>query len=385
MDTALLIRGASVITPSDTRKKGWLLSSKGKITGVGSGKPPDMGTIETIDATGLTLMPGFIDLHVHGWGGRSAMDADPESLLFMARTYAQNGVTAFLPSTWTESRANIMAVLEAVAEVQGPQQSGATILGVHLEGPYLNAGNCGAQDTQHIRTADLEEALTFLDLDVIRLIALAPEFEENQWLIEECVKRGITVSAAHTSATYEQIRQAVAMGLSHSTHTYNAMVGLHHRKPGTVGAMLTSPEIRCELIPDNFHVHPAAMKILFAAKGVDGVMLITDAVKSGGLPDGEYRMADRPVLVKDGEIRLPDGTIAGSSLPFNRGVYNFMMATNESLENIWQCTSLNAARSINIANRKGSLEVGKDADLVLVDEKLNVHLTVAEGRIVHRI
>ena len=385
MNSTILIKNAVVITPTEKWARGWLLAREGKIELLGRGSPPDLGEVETIDAGGLILLPGFIDVHAHGWGGRGTMDADPEALRAMATSYAGHGVTAFLASTWTESRENIRAVLEVVAEIQGPQPRGATILGVHLEGPYLNAAKCGAQDTQHIRIADREEALDFLDIGVIRLMAVAPEIEENHWLIEECVRRGITVSAAHTAATYDQIRRAVALGITHSTHTYNAMVGLNHREPGTVGAMMTSPEIRCELIADNFHVHPAAMQILFAAKGPDGVMLITDAVESAGLPDGDYKMGERPILVRNGTIRLPDGTIAGSSIPFNRGVRNFMQATGQPLEAIWKASSLNAARSIHISTHKGSLEVGKDADLVLVDEHVNVHLTIAEGQIVHTI
>ena len=384
MNSDILIKNAGIITPAGKWEQGWLLARMGKIELLGQGNPPDLDDVETIGAGGLTLLPGFIDVHVHGWGGYSTMDADPEALQTMANSYARHGVTSFLASTWTESREKIMPVLEVVKEIQGSQPDGATILGVHLEGPYLNAAKCGAQDTQHIRIADREEALTFLELDVIRLMAVAPEIEGNHWLVGECVRRGIAVSAAHTAATYDQIRQAVTMGVTHSTHTYNAMVGLNHREPGTVGAMMTSPEIYCELIPDNFHVHPAAMQILFATKGPDGVVLITDAVKAAGLPDGDYKMAERPIIVKDGTIRLPDGTIAGSSLPFNRGVYNFMQATSQPLEAIWKTTSLNAARSIHIADHKGSLEVGKDADLVLVDEQINVHLTIAEGRIIYR-
>ncbi len=384
MNTDVLIKNARVITASEKWERGWLLSREGKIELLGSGKPPDVGQVETIDAGGLTLAPGFIDVHVHGREGYETMDATPEALRAMAKSHAKYGVTSFLPTTWSESRDNTMAVLEAVAEVQGPQPEGATILGVHLEGPYLNVARPGAMDTQHIRTADREEALAFLDTNMVRLIALAPEIEENHWLIEECVRRGVTVSAAHTAATYQQMRQAAAMGVTHATHTYNAMVGLGHREPGTVGAVMVSPEIRCELIADNFHVHPAAMQILFAAKGTDGVILVTDAVHPAGMPDGEYNFGEFTITVSDGMIRLPNGTIAGSTLTLNRAVYNFMQATGQPLEAVWKTSSLNAARSIHVSDRKGSLEVGKDADLVLVDEQINVYLTVVEGRVVYR-
>jgi N-acetylglucosamine-6-phosphate deacetylase len=235
-----------------------------------------------------------------------------------------------------------------------------------------------------VRRAGRDEARAFLDLNVIRLLVVAPEFAENHWLIEEGVRRGITVSAAHTAATYDQIRQAVGMGLSHATHTYNAMTGLNHREPGTLGAAMTSPEIACELIADNIHVHPAAMQILFVCKGADGVILITDSIRAAGMPDGEYQIDERTVIVRDGAVRLPDGTLAGSTLTMDRALRNFMQATGQPVEAIWQTSSLNAARAIHVSDRKGSLEVGKDADLVLVDDDINVHLTVAEGRVVYR-
>jgi N-acetylglucosamine-6-phosphate deacetylase len=192
------------------------------------------------------------------------------------------------------------------------------------------------------------------------------------------------VAAAHTAATYEQMLKAAELGLTHATHTYNAMTGLHHREPGVVGAAMTVPTIRCELIADNVHVHPAAMQVLLKVKGADSIILITDAIRGAGMPDGEYQIDERTVTIRDGAVRLPDGTLAGSTLTMDRAVYHFMQATQQPLENIWQTSSLNAARAIHMSHRKGSLEVGKDADLVLVDEQINVYLTVAEGQIVHR-
>jgi N-acetylglucosamine-6-phosphate deacetylase len=380
----ILIKNADLITATGRRERGWLLSAEGRIAQMGQGTAPEFAEALVIDAGGRTLLPGFIDLHVHGAVGHEAMDASGDALCSMAQFYAQHGVTAFLPTTWTDSRARIQAALEAVAGVQGPQPQGATILGAYQEGPYLNPAQCGAQSTVHIRRAGRDEALAFLDTGVIRVVAVAPEYEENGWLLDECVRRGITITAAHTGATYDQIRQAVDRGLTQTTHTYNAMTGLHHRAPGTLGAALTLPQIRCELIADNIHVHPAAMQILFAAKGADGVILITDAIRGTAMPDGDYPIDDRIITIKDGAARLPDGTLAGSTLTMDRALYNFMQATGQPLETLWKSASLNAARAIHVAQRKGSLEVGKDADLVLVDEQISVVLTMAEGRIVYR-
>jgi len=384
LDKSILITNAHVITPTAEWPNGWLLTRGRHIALMGSVPHPELTADEVIDAHGLTLLPGFIDVHVHGGVGHEVMDATPDALHTLAKFYAQNGVTSFLATTWTESREAITAALKVVAEQQGAQPDGATILGVHLEGPYLNVAKRGAQNPTYFRTAAREEALAFLDFNVIRLLSIAPEFTENQWLIGECVRRGITVSVAHSAATYEQVRHAVSLGLTHATHTYNAMVGLDHREPGTLGAVLTTPEIACELIADNIHVHPAAMQLLFAAKGPDRVILITDAVRGAGLGDGEYTIDNRQVIVRDGAVRLISGTLAGSALTLNKGLYNFMQATGQPLSAVWKTSSLNAARAIHIADRKGSLEVGKDADLVLIDDQINVQLTIAEGVIVYR-
>lgn len=384
MNNSILIRNAQVMAPTAHWPQGWLLCRGRQIALMGAGEAPELSADEIIDANGLTLLPGFIDVHVHGGVGHEVMDATPDALRTLAQFYARNGVTSFLATTWTDSREAITAALEVVSEMQGPQPDGATILGAHLEGPYLNVSKRGAQNPIHFRTADREEALSFLDLDVIRLLSVAPEFEENHWLIAECVRRGITVSVAHSTATYDQVKQAVMLGLTHATHTFNAMISLGHREPGTVGAVLTMPEINCELIADNIHVHPAAMQILFAAKGPDRVVLITDAVRGAGMGDGEYLLDKRQIIVRDGAVRLLDGTLAGSTLTLNRGLYNLMQAAHQPLDAIWQTSSLNAARAIHVADCKGSLEVGKDADLVLVDERIDVHLTIAEGKVVYR-
>lgn len=383
MAEKLLFHGGRVVTAAEAWERGWLLVDGNRIALLGPGDPPRLSADRTIDASGLTLLPGFIDVHAHGAAGHEAMDATPDALQGMARYYAQHGTTAFLAATWTDSAERIHAALNAIGETMGPQPDGATLLGAYLEGPYLNPERCGAQSTQHIRRAKREEALAFLDMGVIREVALAPEFEENHWLIEECVARGITVTAAHTAATYEQMRQAVALGLRQATHTFNAMTPLHHREPGTVGAVLSSPEIRAELIADNLHVHPAVMRILYAAKGPHGVILITDAMRGTGMPDGEYPIDERIVLVKDSAARLPDGTLAGSTLSMERALRNLIAATGQPLEVVWPCSSLNAACALHLADRKGSIEAGKDADLVLLDAALEVRMTVAEGRIVY--
>ena len=382
----LLIHNARLFTPNHPGLMGWLLIESGLIKAIGFGDTPDFSndvSVQSLDAHGNNLLPGFIDLHVHGAMEHEVMDASPSGLESMARFYASHGVTSFLATTWTASRSSILNALELVEEMQGPIPGGATLLGVHLEGPYLHPARCGAQDIRLIRRAEKEEALQFLESGVIRLLALAPEFDENLWLIDECVRRGITVSAAHTTADYEQMQRAVEHGVTHLTHSYNAMQGLGHREVGAIGAAMTLPQINCELIADNIHVHPAAQKILVDVKGPSGVILVTDAIRAAGLPDGDYMLDERSVHIHDGAVRLADGTLAGSVLTMERALQNVCAATGRSLAETWRMSSLNAARAIGVSSQKGSLEVGKDADLVVLDESFHVNATLVRGEIVY--
>jgi N-acetylglucosamine-6-phosphate deacetylase len=386
-DQRLLIHNARLLTPHHGGLMGWLLVGNGLIRSLGFGNPPhfsDDASIQLLDAQEQNLLPGFIDLHVHGAMGHEVIDASPTGLEQMSRFYASHGVTSFLATTWTADHPSIMKALELVEEMQGRIELGATLLGVHLEGPYLNPTRCGAQDVNLIRRAAKEEALEILDTGVIRLLALAPEYDDNLWLIDECVKRGITVSAAHTTANYAQMQKAAEHGVTHLTHSFNAMEGLGHRELGTIGAAMSLPQISCELIADNIHVHPAAQKILVYVKTPAGVILVTDAIRAAGMPDGDYKLDDRSVHIENGAVRLSNGTLAGSVLTMERALKNVCAATGRSLAEMWITSSLNAARAIGISSRKGSLEVGKDADLVLLDESFHVQLTVTEGEIVFK-
>ncbi|MBK8025702.1 MAG: N-acetylglucosamine-6-phosphate deacetylase [Chloroflexi bacterium] len=376
----MLITNARVITPQGEMR--WISTRDSIISGMGMGEPQIAPDTEVYDAAGRTVLPGFIDVHFHGAAGHDVMDATPEALEGMAMFSAEHGVTGFLATTLTNPREALIAALENVRSYATQPRKGARLLGARLEGPYLNVEKAGAQNPQYIRTASRDEALAFLDLGVLRIVDVAPEIAENQWLIEACTSRGITVSIAHTSAKAAEVVAAAEMGVTQSTHTFNAQTPLHHREPGVVGAVLALPEIRCELIADGVHVHPLAMRIAWACKKPDGLMLITDAVRAAGMRDGQYSFDERTVMLADGAVRLPDGTLAGSSLTMDRALRTFMAATGESLEAVWQTTSLTPARAIGLADRKGSLEPGKDADLVVLDETLSVQMTMVEGQIV---
>lgn len=378
----LLIQNARIIHENGVIERGWLEAKAGKIVVLGEGDAPSAAN--AIDAKGQTLLAGFIDVHVHGSVGSDTMDADLQGLLKMAQFFASKGVTAFTPTTLTSPHAQTLAALNTVKAAMQQKTGGAAIVGVHLEGPYLNKAKAGAQNPEFVRPCSPEEAQQYFETGVLRIVSLAPEFPENDWLIAECLNRGVTPSVAHTNATYAQAMAAIDKGISHATHTYNAMTGLHHREPGTLGAVMGDSRVRCELIADNVHVHEGAMRLLWKAKGASHTILITDSMRATGLGNGHYTLGDLAVIVADGKASLADGTLAGSVLAMNEGVRNFMKVTGESLETLWPCFSLNAAKALGLAQSKGSIALGKDCDLVLLDADINVLLTVVEGEVVYR-
>lgn len=383
-DMTLLIHNAHIIT-EETQRYGWLLCYRGIIRRIATPEEPMPPADHIIDAQGHILTSGFIDLHVHGAVGADTMDADVESLSKMAHYFVTQGVTSFLPTTLTASPQQTLKALNVIEQAMKHPQAGASqILGAHLEGPFINPAKSGAQNSQHIRPIDREEALALLDTAVIRILSFAPEDPRADWLIAQCQQRNITASIAHTNADYRTAERAIQQGMTHSTHTYNAMTGLHHRQPGVVGAVMTHTRVRCELICDDQHVHPIAQKILWQIKGCDGIILITDAIRATGMPSGKYFLGDYAVNVHDQTATLEDGTLAGSVLNYDEGVRRFVRNIDQPFTECWRTTSLNPARAIGIDDRKGSIAVGKDADIVLLDADLNVYTTIVQGRVVYQ-
>ncbi len=395
--TSLLITGARIATLDGVIERGWLATADDRIVAFGAGEAEpdrlrlasgerftDVHDPEVVDAAGAWLLPGFIDVHVHGAMGHETMDGEVEGLEAMSRFYAAHGVTSYLATTWTDSGPATLHALDAVVRAMDRPGDGARLRGAHLEGPYLAETRCGAQAVELIRGGDLDELLGFLATGVVRLITLAPEVEGNRDIIVACRQHDVTVSAGHTDATYAQMLEAVALGLAHVTHTFNAMSPLHHREPGVVGAAMRLQELTVELIADNVHVHPAAMYALLAACGPHRVVLITDAIRAAGLPPGDYPIGDRTVMVDHDSVRLPGGALAGSVLTLDVALRNLSRASERGLGELWPTASLNAARVAGIAERTGAIVVGHDADLVLVDDDVAVRLTIVAGRIVHR-
>jgi N-acetylglucosamine-6-phosphate deacetylase len=388
-----LISGATVVAADGVWSPGWLVAAGRRIQALGPGEAPGgvraevtaLGTL--FDGRGAVLLPGFIDVHVHGGDGADAMDADVDGLRRMARFHARHGVTALLPTTWSAPPAALEAAVAAIAEAAGPVDGGATILGAHLEGPWINPARAGAQDPAGIRPPDPAEALRLLELSrgAVRLVALAPELPGAEDVIGVCRERSVVVAAGHTEANWGEMVAAVAAGVRHVTHTFNAMAGLGHREPGTAGAALALPELRCELIADGYHVHPGAMAVLARAKGPDGVVLISDAVRAAGLPDGDVDLGGRTAQQCCGAVRLADGRLAGSVLTLDVALRRFAAASGWGWPDLARAAAGNAADALGLTT-KGRLAAGLDADLVLLaeDGAGEVALTVVEGRVVHR-
>jgi N-acetylglucosamine-6-phosphate deacetylase len=335
---------------------------------------------ELLDAGGRYVSPGFIDVHVHGCNGFDTMDEEEKALAAISKGVLQTGVTSFMPTTMTMPFARIEQSMERIRQAM-KESSGAQVLGCHMEGPFINENYKGAQDKRFIMAPDIEKIEPYLDC--IKIITIAPEIGESGDFIEACTKRGLVVSIGHSSATYEQTMKAIDAGVSHMTHIFNALPPLHHRFPGAIGAAMDS-DIVCELIVDNLHVHPAMQRVLLKVKGLKNIILITDAMRASLLGEGQYDLGGQNVIVKQGEARLEDGVIAGSVLTLNRGVRNFMENTGIDLVSAISLVTLNPARELSVLDRKGSIEVEKDADLVVFDDELNIFATFVGGSLLYR-
>jgi N-acetylglucosamine-6-phosphate deacetylase len=383
--TGLLVTNARVVGAESVQEVGWIATSGGTIEDLGAGSPdPALARgRQVVDAGGATVLPGFVDVHVHGAVGHEVMDGDAAGLTAMSTFFATHGVTSFLATTWTAPAEETMRALQAVAEVAGKDLPGARVIGAHMEGPYLSEGRCGAQDPRSVRPPDLDEARRFLDSGVVRLMTVAPELAGARDLMELCLQRGTRISVGHTEATYEQIADAVSWGARQVTHTFNAMPSLHHRRPGPVGAAMVLDDLTAELIADNHHVHPVVLAAFLRAKGPGGVTLVTDALRPTGMDSGDFTIGGRAAAVNDGVVRLQNGTMAGSVLTMDVALRNLIRATGSAIEELWPTASRNGAVAAGLGDRKGSIAPRMDADLVIVGKDVDVRMTIVGGRVVY--
>ncbi|APH15913.1 N-acetylglucosamine-6-phosphate deacetylase [Clostridium sporogenes] len=335
-----------------------------------------------IDAKGLYISPGFIDVHIHGSGGKDAMDGEIESIKVISNTIAKRGVTSFLPTTMTMAKEHIYKALDVIEEAMNMDLGGAKVLGAHLEGPFINPKYKGAQKVDFIKNPSFDFIKGYEN--VIKIITLAPEKDENFKFLKYIKENtDIVLSIGHSDATYEQAMAAIDNGISRATHTFNAMTPLNHRKPGIIGAIMNT-DISCELIADNIHVHKGAVNVLTKIKGKDKIILITDSMRAGCMNNGIWELGGQKVIVKKGSARLEDDTLAGSILTLDNAIKNMKNNIDASLCEIISMVTINPAKDINIYDKKGSIKKGKDADIAIFDKDINISMTIVEGNIVYQ-
>ena len=360
-----------------------LLYEDGKILDIVPRKGFRLGhCTELIDANGGFVVPGFINEHIHGCAGADVMGETPEALQTLQQALPATGVTAFVATTMTYDRPRLERALERIRAARG-KGSGARILGAHLEGPFISPAYKGAQADTHIVRPDFSWLRPYAD--TICIITLAPEEIVHKTFLKECHDAGILVSLGHSAATYEDVQDAMAKsGVYHVTHLYNAMTPFHHRQPGLVGAALLDRRAHCELICDNLHVHPAAQQLAWRMKGRDGLIIVTDSLRACLQGDGPSELGGQQVLVQNGEARLVDGTLAGSVATMNESLLHFMVNTGASLPDTIALATVNPAKDLGVYDRLGSLEKGKEADIVILDsDDFHVKQTVIHGDLVY--
>jgi N-acetylglucosamine-6-phosphate deacetylase len=373
-----LIHNGHLISPGQEIREAWLLLEDGRIAGRGGAEDAPPAAERKIDAGGRWVLPGFIDIHSHGAGGRDVCDADPEAFRHIARRKLAEGVTTWLPTTLTETPERLEAVALAFAEYFSRQEIVRTP-GLHLEGPFINRDRAGAQNPQHVRPPDVAEFRKLAEIAPVLLLSLAPEMPGALELIGAARAAGVTVSAAHTCASCAEVRAACEAGLTHLTHFGNAMTPLHHREIGVVGAGFLDERLMLELIADRIHLSDDMLRLIFRMVPLDRLMMITDSVAASWSPDGELDLAGLSVVVKDGVARLKEGgALAGSTLKANEGLRNLACVTGLPLADLVAVTSWNQARSLGLRD-VGKLEPGYAADVVLLEADFAVWKTVVGG------
>ncbi len=338
---------------------------------------------EVFDLTGCTVLPGFIDMHIHGCAGADTGDATPEALEAMSALLVKRGVTSFCPTSMTLSFEELQKIFANVAQHKD-SVSGAYIHGINMEGPYISMAKKGAQNGAYVRNPDKEEFKKLYDGcgGCISVVDIAPECDGAEEFIKE-VQPYCPVSTAHTSAGYDEAMKAIEWGVRHTTHLYNAQSGLTHRSPGVVGAVFDAAPrygVRAELICDGFHIHPAALRIAFRQLGEDNSVIVSDSMKAAGHVDGVYDLGGQPVYVKDGKALLEDGTIAASTSNIHEEFKN-VVSYGVPFKQAVKSATINPAKAVRVDNKTGSIQVGKLADIVVLDKDLEIKLVIVKGEV----
>ncbi|WP_347548239.1 N-acetylglucosamine-6-phosphate deacetylase [Pseudalkalibacillus hwajinpoensis] len=388
-DNRFVIENITVYAAQETILNGYIEVKNGQIDRIGHFSErvaKDNETVYTLSGK-VSLLPGMIDVHIHGVNGADTMDATIEALDVMTEALPKEGTTSFLATTITQDAPAIEKAIKNAGEyIQEKQQSGrAEVLGIHLEGPFLNSKRAGAQPPHAILDPDvtLFEKWNKMAGGAIKLVTLAPEKDGGLEIVRYLSNKGIVASIGHSDATYEQVMEAVQNGASHVTHLFNGMRGLHHREPGVAGAALLSNHLKAEVIADGYHVRPEMLALAYQQKTDRGIVLITDAMRAKCLKNGQYDLGGQDVHVEGGKALLANGTLAGSVLKMNHALTNIQKFTGCTLENAIKMAAENPAKQLGVFDRKGSLAEGKDADLIVLDEAGEVVMTFCKGELAY--
>lgn len=344
---------------------------------------------KTYNASGYLIAPGYIDAHTHGGNGYDFLSSSPDEIDAILAWLPTTGVTSVLPTIATAPLEEQLHAIKNLHAASLERPPGAEIIGIHLEGPYLNAEKPGAQAADAIRPPSINEAKKLLAAGngLIKLVTLAPELPEAMHLIQFLLDNDVVVSLGHSTASYDQVTQAADAGLHRASHLFNAMTSFHHRQPGAVGAVLTRDDIYAELILDGIHLHPAAVQVVLRSKGLDRVTLITDAIAAAGVGDGDYiGLGGQKITVANRAARLESGALAGSTLTMDQAVRNAVQLLGLSFEQAIKIATQTAAESLGYQTQasKGLISPGKDADLIILDDNLNVLMTMVAGEVVYQ-
>jgi len=383
--STLLIHVGRALTPATEISDAGIVIRENTIAAIGprSGMTLPAGAQE-IHATDKTAVPGFIDVHIHGAGGHDVMEGTDAALRSITRKVSEYGTTSLVATTVTASTDQTLRAVEGIAgyiaQQHETEQPRAEVLGIHFEGPFISKERRGVHPSQWIQLPSAEMLARFLKAAAgnARILTIAPEVLGAAPCIDTAREAGLVVSMGHTDATYEQARAAMARGARSATHVYNAMRPFTHRDPGVIGAVLTSPDVNAELIADGVHVEEAAMKLLLLAKGAAHVTLVSDGLSATGMPDGKYTLGGFEVTVSGGICRNVEGTLAGSTLTLDRALRN-IVALGIPLPDAVRMLTLNPASLLGIEFKKGSLRVGADADILLLDDSLHLAGVWARG------
>ena len=385
----LAVTAGRVMTPDRVILDGVVLVEGPKILEVGSRRAVRFSRDEfqVVGHSQQLLAPGFIDVHTHGAMGRDVMEGTDEALEVISRFLAGHGTTSFLATTVTASPIATLQAVEALGHQVDHPLPGARMLGLHLEGPFINPEKRGAHSASYIRRPStlIFDQLLARSSHQIKLITVAPEVEGGLELIRFARAKGVVVSLGHSNATLEETMAAIALGAGNATHTFNAMRPFSHRDPGILGAVLTAPEIWAELIADGVHVSPAAINLCIQCKSARRILLISDAVSATGMPEGQYRLSDIEITLSGGICRTREGQLAGSTLTQDQALRNMVRWSHLPLEAVLGMLTRNPAQSLGIAESKGTLAEGRDADMVLLDRNLRVHTTIIQGEVSHTV